>query len=158
MRVVGQGGRDGDTQPIARRKEERKEEGASMENNQNKNGVVGWGRVNQDWEGKAEEYVSLVPHISLVHAYWHRNPLGKSPSVSPSHTQTSWLIDRAMVKHWWKMSFSSSGRHLPTYCAGSCALMTEVFRNNSSTLGFRCAFIKQGNNDYVIFCFLFINI
>lgn len=69
-RVVGQGGRDGDMQPIGGRKEGRQEgRGASMENNQNRNGVVGWGKVNQDWERKAEEYVPLVTRISLVRAY-----------------------------------------------------------------------------------------
>ena len=42
---------------------------ALTEKKQNRSMVVGWDRVNQAWEGKAEEHVPLVARISLVHPF-----------------------------------------------------------------------------------------
>jgi len=63
---------------------------------QNRNIVVGWHRVNQAWEGKAEKRVPIVARISLVHAF-HCQQIALKPTgkvcmcvcVYVSHIHTS---------------------------------------------------------------------
>lgn len=94
----------------------------------------------------------------LVHTFWWI-ALKPTSKVSLSHTQGSWQIYRTMVRHQWKVSFSSSRRHLQTHCAVSCVLLTAAPRDNKNTfLGFQGAFITEGNNNYIIVFFSFINV
>lgn len=75
---------------------------ASTEKNQNRNIIVGWDRVNQAWEGRAEECVLLVAYICLVHPSRCQQtalkPTGKvCVCVSYAHTHTHTNMQREIL-------------------------------------------------------------
>lgn len=106
-----------------------------------------------------QKSTGLLQHIFFGSYFLVDNSETHKQSFSLSDTQRSWQIYRTMVRHEWKVSFSSSGRCLQTHCTGSCVPMTVALRNNKNKfLGFQGAFKTKGNNNYIIVFFSFINV